>query len=198
MAILPTKDSLTLSTERDGPPKVMRTVVAVAAIVAPVLHSISDALEWHSGFTPLQLGINYAAFLPMPWLLLGLCAVRRPRVGGAAWLGALLYGIAFAYFLHTTALALEERIPTYEDLWRRLGGTYTLHGALMVVGGGLFGFGALRARWTPRWAVFLFLAGISANLVLALVPGPDILQTLGSAIRNVGLVGMGCAVLRGR
>jgi hypothetical protein len=175
----------------------LRVVVGAVAIAAPALHSLSDALEWQQGFTPLQLWINYTAFLPMPWLLLGLYAVREPRAGAAALTGALLYGVAFAYFMHTTLLALEEHIPTYEELWRRLGGTYTLHGAVMVAGGALFGFGALRARWSPRWPVLLFLAGIAMNFVLALLPAPDILQTFGSALRNVGIAGMGYAALRG-
>lgn len=179
-------------------PPAARTVVGVVAIVAPALHVASDVLEWRSGFTPFQLGLNYAAFLPMPYLLLALCAVVRPRVGAAAWIGALLHGVAFAYFLHTTALAIEEGIPTYEELWRRLGGTYTLHGALMVAGGALFGVGALRARWRPRWPLALFLSGIAANLVLALVPVPDLLQTLGSTLRNVGLIGLGLATFRER
>ena len=175
----------------------LRVVVGAVAIAAPALHSLSDALEWHSGFTPLQLWINYAAFLPMPWLLLGLYAVREPRAGAAVLAGALLYGVAFAYFLHTTLLALEEHIATYEALWQRLGGIYTVHGALMVVGGALFGAGALRARWLPRWPAVLFLTGIAMNFVLALLPAPDILQTLGSAVRNIGIAGMGYSVLRG-
>jgi hypothetical protein len=43
--------------------------------------------------------------------------------------------------------ALAEQIATYEPLWAWLGGTYTLHGGLMVVGGLMFGWWALRAWW---------------------------------------------------
>jgi hypothetical protein len=43
--------------------------------------------------------------------------------------------------------ALAEQIATYELLWAWLGGTYTLHGGLMVVGGLMFGLWALRAWW---------------------------------------------------
>jgi hypothetical protein len=41
--------------------------------------------------------------------------------------------------------ALAEQIATYEPLWAWLGGTYMLHGGLMVVGGLMFGLWVLRA-----------------------------------------------------
>jgi hypothetical protein len=131
----------------------------------------------------------------MSWLLLGIYAVHDPRPGTAGLVGALLYGAAFTYFAHTTLYALSEHVSTYEVLWQRLGGIYTIHGGLMVCGGLLFALSALRAAWLPRFSVLLFLAGIVANLVLGLLPSPDILQTIGSAARNLGLVAMGCYVL---
>src|SRR5262245_37188752 len=88
--------------------------VGITAIAAPALHSLTDALEWYrGGFSPLQLALNYAAFVPMPWLALGLYAVQSPRPGAMGLVGALLYGAAFAYFGHTTLYALHEQIPTY-------------------------------------------------------------------------------------
>jgi hypothetical protein len=65
----------------------------------------------------------------------------------------------------------------------------------MVGGGLLFGWSALRVGWLPRSSVLLFLAGIVVNLGLAVLPAPDILQTVGSAMRNFGLMGMGYAIL---
>lgn len=179
-------------------PTPLGLVVGVAAIVAPILHSVTDVMEWYQqGFSRPQLLLNYLAFLPMPWLLLGICATRDEPLGRAGLAGALLYGIAFTYFAHTTLHALATQAPTYEALWRQLGPAYTMHGALMVVGGLLFTGAALRAGGLPRLAVGLFGAGLLVNLVLALLPAPDILQTLGTAIRNAGLVGMGYAILRG-
>ncbi len=177
---------------------VLRLVVGTAAIVAPILHSITDAMEWYQhGFSTAQLWLNYVAFLPMPWLLLGIYAACRRDLGATALVGALLYGIAFTYFAHTTLYALAERTPTYEALWQQLGATYTVHGAFMVVGGLLFAWAAWRTRGLPRIAVGLFGAGLMMNLLLALVPAPDILQTLGTLVRNAGLVAMGYALLRG-
>lgn len=176
--------------------RALPVVVGVAAMTAPTLHSITDVMEWHqAGFSTPQLWLNYAAFLPMPWLLLGLYAVRLPRPGVTALVGALLYGAAFTYFAYTTLYALGEQVPDYAALWQRLGWLYTFHGALMVVGGLLFGGAALHGGWLPRIATVLFLGGIAVNALLSMLPTPDILQTFGSAVRNLGLVIMGHAVL---
>jgi hypothetical protein len=173
-------------------------VVGWAAIMAPVLHCITDVMEWHQGgFSPVQLWLNYLAFLPMPWVLLGIYAVRSEELGPSALVGALLYGIAFTYFAHTTLYALQSRSPNYEALWQQLGPMYTAHGAAMVVGGLLFAREALRTTFLPKLAVRLFGAGLLVNLGLALMPAPDILQTVGTVIRNAGLAGMGCALLSG-
>jgi hypothetical protein len=175
---------------------VLRLAVGVVALVAPILHSITDAMEWYqSGFSNGQLWLNNVSFVPMSWLLLGIYAVHDPRPSTTGLVGAILYGGAFTYFAHTTLLALDERVPTYELLWQRLGGIYTIHGALMVLGGLLFCWSTLRARWLPKHSILLFLFGLSTNLILSLLPAPAVLQTIGSAVRNLGLVAMGYFIL---
>lgn len=155
-------------------------------------------MEWHQqGFSSLQLWLNYIAFLPMPWLLLGLYAVQDPCPNVMALTGALIYGVAFTYFAHSTLYAIAEHVPSYEALWSRLGGLYTLHGGLMVLGGIMFAWSSFRRNRLPRWALLLFGAGVACNLVVALVPAPDIYQTIGSRVRNLGLMGMGYSVLVG-
>lgn len=176
----------------------LRSVVGAAAIAAPLLHCITDAMEWYQGgFSPLQLWLNYIAFLPMPWLLLGIYAVYAEELTVTALVGALLYGAAFTYFAYSTLFALHSQVPNYEVLWQQLGWIYTLHGAAMVVGGLLFARSAIRSTALPRYAVLLFGIGLVVNFALALVPAPDILQTVGTAIRNAGIVGMGYALLFG-
>lgn len=177
--------------------KTLCWVIAIAAIVAPGLHLASDVLEWTGGgFSRFQLLINYLGFLPMPFLMLGLYAAQRPRIGWVGLLGSILYSVAFIYFTHTTLYAIEESIPNYETLWRRLGGVYTFHGGLMVAGGVLFGLAALQANVLWRGAVTLFLIGIALNLALELLPLPEILQIVGSTVRNIGLMGMGVGLMR--
>jgi hypothetical protein len=179
-------------------PDALQGVVGTTAIAAPILHSFTDAIElYRDGFSTAQLWLNYVAFLPMPWLLLGIYALRAESLGAGALLGAVLYGFAFTYFAHSTLYALAIGAPDYESLWQHLGSTYTMHGALMVIGGLLFAAAAFRAHGLPRAAVCLFGGGLVVNLALALMPAPEILQTVGTAIRNAGLVGMGYSILVG-
>lgn len=172
-------------------------VIAIGAVGAPLLHSITDLMEWlQGGFSPLHLWLNYAAFLPVPAIMIGLYAVQRPEVAFSALVGAVLYGFAFIYFAFTTLFALHSHVATYPELWNTLGQTYTVHGALMIVGGLLFGFVTSRARVLPRWTAVLFLAGLGLNLAVTLVDVDELYQTIGTTVRNAGLVAMGCVVWR--
>lgn len=67
----------------------------------------------------------------------------------------------------------------------------------MILGGIAFGAATYRASVFPRWTPVVFLAGVLLNLVLTLVAAPDLFQTLGSALRNLGLIGMGAYLVRG-
>jgi hypothetical protein len=175
----------------------LRRAVGYAAVIAPALHLTSDAMEWlHGGFTPLQLLINYAAFVPMPLLLPGLVALQRPRISPLGWIGALLWALAFVYFTHTTLTAQEHAIPDYPTLLAHLGGAYTVHGLLMISGGLLFAVASLRAGVLSRRWLGLFMAGLGLNLLVGLLPLPDLLQTLGSALRNIALMGIGVGLLK--
>lgn len=174
-----------------------RRLIGWSAIVAPALHSATDLIEWaQGGFSPAQLWLNYAAFIPLPAILIGLYAAQRPRIGRFGLVGALTYGYAFIYFAHTTLVAITTGAPDYETLWSGLGSMYTVHGAVMIIGGLAFGWASLRAGVLPRWTAGVFLLGLLVNAVLALLPVPDLLQTLGSALRNAGLIGMGWAIAR--
>ena len=162
----------------------------------PGRKSRHSSRESQGGFSPVQLYLNYLAFVPLPAIVLGLYAGARPSISRLGLWGALLYGFAFVYFTSTTLFAIAQRSPDYEALWPQLGGLYTAHGVLMIVGGACFGAATLSAGVLPRWTGWLFLTGIAVNLVLGLLPAPDLLQTLGSALRNTGLIGMGWAALQ--
>jgi len=175
-----------------------RRLLALGAILAPALHILTDVMEWaHGGFFPVQLLLNVLAFVPVPAVMLGLYAAQRPRISRLGLVGALFYGFAFVYFTHTALLAMALATPTYADLWQYLGSSYTAAGVLMIVGGACFGWASLRAGVLPRWTATTLLLGLGINLVLGLLPAPALLQTIGTAVRNVGLIGMGWAMARG-
>jgi hypothetical protein len=173
--------------------------IAILAILAPALHLASDVMEWAGGgFSTAQLLINYLGFLLMPFMMIGLYSVysvQRRKIGWAGLAGAVLYSISFIYFAHTTLYALEERVRDYETLWNKLGVVYTFHGGLMVAGGLLFGFAVLKAGVFRRSAVIIFIAGILLNFLLSLLPLPEILQIVGSTLRNLGLMGIGAGLI---
>lgn len=172
-----------------------RTLVGAGLVAAVVVHSATDLVEWlGGGFVPWQLWANYLAFLPMPALMFGLAAAQRPRIGWAGWVGALLYGSCFVYFAHTTLVAIEDSMSSYQQLWHRLGPTYTGHGLAMIAGGLLFGKASLDAGCVPRWAALLFLGGIALHLAIAIAGLPAEAHGLPTAVRNLGLAGMGWAL----
>ena len=173
-----------------------KRLVALGAILAPTLHSLTDVMEWaQGGFSPVQLWLNYLAFLGIPAVMLGLYAAQRPGISRMGLAGAVLYGCSFIYFAHTTLLALEMHTPTYAELWTRLGTIYTVHGIGMIIGGAGFGWATSRAMILPRWTASLFLGGIALNLLVELLPVPEIWQTAGTLLRNAALVAMGWSLL---
>lgn len=131
----------------------------------------------------------------MPFLMVALYAVQRPQAGWGVLLGALLYGASFVYFSFTTLYALSEHIADYAALWQKLGAVYTVHGGLMVLGGVIFAAASWQAGVLPRTAVVAFFIGVMLNLVFSLLPVPELWQTIGSTVRNVGLMSMGAALL---
>ncbi len=169
-----------------------------SALVAPSVHSLTDLIEVCSGgFSEPQLWLNYLAFLVIPFATIGLYACQRPKIGLLGLVGAVLYGMSFVYFSHSTLYAIQEGVQDYSVLWKRLGATYTIHGVLMVLGGLAFGAASLRARILPAWACGLFLTGLVVNAVLAIAGAPELLQTVGSHLRNLGLAGMGLFLILG-
>jgi len=82
-------------------------LVGIAAIVFPILHSITDGMEWlQGGFSALQLLAELSS-LPTDasnnaWPL----RPSAPPDWQVGLIGALLYGFAFVYFAFTTLYAL--------------------------------------------------------------------------------------------
>ena len=179
--------------------KNLRLVIGFATIAAFTLHILSDLLEvFGDGFSANQLWINYVAFLPIPFLIIGLYAVQLPRAGWMSLTGAIAYGTSFIFFAGTTLYALIAKTADYSSLLKELGSIYTFYGGLMVAGGILFGVAAIAARVLPRWTGWLLILGVSLNLFFRLLPFPDLTQIIGSIVRNIAFIGMGISVLRTR
>ena len=176
----------------------LHQLIGLAAILAPAVHTLTDVAEWtYGGFSAPLLWANYLAFLVIPFLMVGLYAVQRPRIGSVGLVGALLYGASFIYFAHTSMFALTERVPDYQTLWQILGAVYTMHGLMMVIGGIAFGVATYRASFFPVWTPVIFLSGIALNVLLTLADADELFQTLGSTLRNIGLIGMGWYLVTG-
>ena len=174
-------------------------LIGIVAVIAPTLHVLTDIMEvTGNGFSRPQLIINYTAFLLIPFMIVGLYSVQHPRISWFGLAGAISYGISFIYFTHTTLLSLEEVIPDYESLWNRLGTAYTFHGVLMIVGGIVFGLSSLKTGMLWPEGLILFIAGLAVNLLIGLESLPDIFQTVGSTIRNIGLIGIGLKISFGQ
>ena len=176
------------------PPK-LRLVIGWIAIISPLLHILSDLLEvFGGGYTASQLWINYLAFLPIPWLMIGLYAFQRPRSSWMSLTGAVFYGTSFVFFAGTTLYALVSKTADYSTLLEELGSIYNFHGVLMVAGGILFGMAVIKAGVLPKWTGWLLILGVSLNLLFRLLAFPDLSQIIGSIVRNIAFVGMGVAI----
>ncbi len=179
--------------------KNLRLIIGLATIMAFTLHILSDFLEVFSGgFSAAQLWINYVAFLPIPFLMIGLYAVQLPLSGWISLTGAIAYGTSFIFFAGTTLYALVAKTANYSTLLEELGSIYTFYGGLMVTGGILFGIAVIIARVLPRWTGWLLILGVSLNLIFRLLTFPALTQIVGSIVRNIAFIGMGIAILRTR
>ena len=179
--------------------KNLRLIIGLSTITAFTLHIMSDFLEvLGGGFSVAQLWLNYVAFLPIPFLMIGLYAVQLPLAGWMSLTGAITYGTSFIFFVGTTLYALVSKTLDYSTLLEELGSIYTFHGGLMVVGGILFGIAVIIARVLPRWTGWLLILGVSLNLLFRLLAFPDLSQIIGSIVRNIAFIGMGIAILRTR
>lgn len=175
----------------------MRLLVGLTALASSLASVGSDVAELLSGgFSPAQLYVTYAAFVAVPFFMLGLHALQRPSSGWLSLTGAACYGAAFIFYAATAIHALVERTPDYASLVHELGALYTVHGGLLVVGSVLFGAAVIRAAAWPRWTGAALIVGGALSLLLYLLRLPEVLQIVSSTVRNVAFIGMALAALR--
>jgi hypothetical protein len=168
--------------------------VGVAAVVFSALYLLSDLIELaQGGFSTAQLALTYVSEAAVPLFIIGIYVAQRPRIGRIGLLGAVGYAYTFVFFTSTVVFALVQHTSDWNALTDQMGAWITVHSALMVVAGLVFGYAVIRAGVLPRWTGALLMLGMLSMVVATALP--DIAQTAAAAIRDIAFAGMGLAVL---
>jgi hypothetical protein len=115
-----------------APPAWLAMPVGLAAIGFSVVYFASDILEVGQGghFSAVRLALTYAGEAAIPLFVLGLYAVRRPRIGRLGLFGAVAYAYAYVFFTSTVVYALVARTPDYEAVTKEFGAWMVVHGLI--------------------------------------------------------------------
>jgi hypothetical protein len=171
--------------------------IGLAALSFSALYFLSDAIEaLQGGFSTPQLLLTLVAEAAIPFIVVGLYLVQRPRIGHLGLISALAYAYAFVFFTGTVVYALLNGTADYSALSDDLGVLMSAHGAVMVLAGIGFGLAVIRARLLPAWTGVRLGAGVVA--VAATQSAPEGAQLAAAAIRDLAFAGMGLALLSGR
>ncbi len=175
----------------------IRVPVGAAALGFSIAYFLSDAIEAaQGGFSTGQLLLTLVAELAIPFFVVGLYLVQRPRIGRLGAWGAAGYAVAYAFFVWTVVYPLIHDIPDFSTLSEIFGVWMFLGGALMVLSGLAFGRATIQAGVLPRWTAVSLMAGVV--LVAATQGAPEGLQLIAAGVRDLGFAGMGAALLAGR
>ena len=170
-------------------------LVGAAAMGFSVIYLVSDLMELaQGGFSTPQLALTYIAEAAIPLFVLGLYAVQRPRIGSVGLIGALTYAYTFVFFTSTVVYALVDHTEDWDALTLQFGAWITVHSALMVAAGLLFGAAVIRAKVLPPWTgallMFAMLLMIGATVL------PAVAQTAAAATRDIAFACMGASLVR--
>jgi hypothetical protein len=169
-------------------------LVGAVTVGFSFLYLVSDVLELlHGGFSTTQLALTYAAEVAIPFIVLGLYAVQRPAIGSLGLVGALAYAYAFVFFTGTVVYALVDHTADWNALTDRFGAWITIHSAVMVVSGVIFGVATIRAGVLPRWTGATLIIGLLLMTIAVMLP--DGAQTAAAAVRDLAFAGMGASLL---
>ena len=172
----------------------IRVPVAAAALGFSIAYFLSDAIEAaQGGFSTGQLLLTMIAELAIPFFVVGLYLVQRPRIGRLGAWGAAGYAVAYAFFVWTVVYPLIHDVPDFSTLSEIFGIWMFLGGALMVVAGLAFGWATIQAGVLPRWTAVSLMAGVV--LVAATQGAPEGVQLIAAGVRDLGFAGMGAALL---
>ena len=172
-------------------------VVGLTAVTFSGLYLVSDVIEViQGGFSTVQLVLTFAAEAAIPFFVIGLYLVQRPRIGALGFSGAAVYAYTFVFFTGTVWFALVNGTSDWNELVGRLGIWMTVHGALMVFSGFAFGLAVVRVGVLPRWTGVALMVGVVSIAVSSTLP--DAVQTASAGVRDVAFGGMGLSLLIAR
>jgi len=189
-----------MSSDGAGPATDSRAIlwVAIAAILFPSVYFVSDVMEVaQGGFSTPRLVLTYIgeAGTPLFVLALGWLGYRQQAAfQGAGMLGAALYAYSYVFFTSTVVYALVGHAANWNAVVDRFGWWLTLHGAVMVVGGLMFGAAIARSRAYPRWTAVALMGGVV--LVAAAADRSNLERTIAATVTDAAFVGMGLDLLR--
>ena len=172
-------------------------VVGLTSVILSALYLVSDVVEViQGGFSTVQLVLTFAVEAAIPFLVIGLYLVQRPRIGALGLGGAAVYAYTFVFFTGTVWFALVDGTSDWNELVGRLGIWMTIHGALMVFSGFAFGLAVVRAAVLPRWTGVALMVGVVSIAVSSTLP--DAAQMASAGVRDVAFGGMGLSLLIAR
>ncbi|MCU1360998.1 MAG: conserved rane protein of unknown function [Ilumatobacteraceae bacterium] len=171
--------------------------IGLAAVIFSAVYFVSDLIELsQGGFSTLQLALTYAAEAALPFFVIGLYLVQRPRIGALGLVGALTYAYTFVFFTGTVVDALIDHTADWSALQHAFGAWIAVHSVLMIVAGIAFGTAVVRAEVLPRWTGVTLIVGMV--LMVATADLPDAAQTMSAGVRDLAFGAMGASLLRGQ
>jgi hypothetical protein len=177
-----------------GPSKQLTSTVGLAALVFSILYFISDVIEFaQGGFSTMQLTLTLVAEAAIPFFIIGLYVLQRPRMSRLGLVATIGYAYTFIFFSGTVVFALAQRTSNWDVLVQHLGPAIAIHGILMVVAGLTLGLTMLQAAVLPRWTAWTLMAGVV--LVAASSGLPDLAKTASAGIRDLAFAAMGASLL---
>lgn len=172
------------------------TLVAVAAVVFPIVYFVADLVEVAQGnFSTARLALAFIGESAIPLFVVGLYAVQRPHIGRLGY-GAFAYAYSFVFFTGTVVYALAAGSRNWKAVTDVFGGWFTVFGVIMVLGGIAFGLAVVKTARLPRWTGLCLIVGVV--LVAAAAGMSNAVRTVAAAAPDAAFIGMGVTLLRER
>ncbi|MEA2510181.1 MAG: hypothetical protein QOG21_2263 [Actinomycetota bacterium] len=179
-----------------GPSTRLSSTIGLVALLASILYFISDVIELaQGGFSTMQLTLTLVAEAAIPFFIVGLYVLQRPRMGRLGLTATVVYAYTFVFFSGTVVFALARRTSNWDVLVHDLGRLIVIHGILMVVAGLALGLAIVRAAILPRWTALTLMAGVV--LVAASSGLPSLAQTASAGVRDLAFAAMGVSLFHG-